>query len=85
MTPYVAVHRWSHRGFAYGSEGGCGGAMFLWHRTPAGWRTLLAYQETPSCDDSATVRRAMTVLGLECWEPDGSGSRQLGSWPESGR
>ena len=81
---FVNVDRYSHKGFASGGEGGCGGAAYIWHRVKGRWRVLLGYQDGPFCwSMTKPLRRALHVLALSCYTRAGH-TRHLGHWPRSG-
>jgi hypothetical protein len=88
-SPSVWVQRYSHLGFASGASGdGCEGGGILWYRDPRGWHELSGKtQDAYHCADVAKddrLRRALTVLGLSCWDSQALRERQLGVWPGSG-
>jgi len=82
---YVTVDRYSHKGFASGGEGGCGGVAFVWGRVHGTWRVVVGYQDLPSCTSLTKIqRRAFVALAQSCMTKSG-GSRHLGHWPSSGQ
>lgn len=83
----VTVNRFSHKGFASGSELYCGGAQFVWGRVHGKWRVLFGYQDGPYCQGMSKLnRRAMHVLGLSCMDTKAPfHTHQLGHWPKSGQ
>lgn len=86
-TPTINVDRYSHKGFASGGEGSCGGAAYVWGRVHGKWRALFGYQDGPYCQGLSKLnRRALHVLGLSCMDTKPPyHSHLLGHWPKSGQ
>lgn len=81
----VTVARYSHKGFAFGSESSCGGAGYIWGRMGGKWRAMAASQDYYGCGSASSVRRrAITILALTCVTKAGS-LRTFGTWPRSGQ
>ena len=88
-SPTVWVQRYSHLGFASGGKGdACEGGVVLWYRDSRGWHQLAGpTQDALSCTDvdkNGLLKRAVTALGLPCWDRQAPREHQLGTWPDSG-
>ncbi|GAB2990995.1 hypothetical protein [Nocardioides montaniterrae] len=84
-TPWVALERYSHHGFAMGDVGSCGGYLAIWAKVSGRWRQVLGMQDSPMCASlSRLQRRALTVLAQSCYRDTTSSPVNLGTWPRSG-
>lgn len=81
----VSLDRYSHKGFAMGDVGSCGGYQAVWAKVSGRWKEVLGYQESPTCASLTSIqRRAMTVLGQGCYRSGNTSPTKLGNWPRSG-
>jgi len=81
----VNVERYSHKGFAVGGEGACGGAAYLWARIGGKWKSILEWQDYPQCDRLTKLqRRGYVATGQACWNAKTQQPVTLGNWPASG-
>lgn len=74
----VLVHRWRSDGWASADENSCGGAQFIYVRTPRGWRSprALIAQEPRFCDvlrrfDVPPALLATPSGPYQCYSSDG--------------
>jgi len=70
-SPQVVVQKYSSRGYARGSVGGCSGYVALWVLREGRWAEALGTQDEWQCDDLARFAIPQSFAGDCYWPPFG--------------
>ena len=63
----VGVAKIDTSGFAAGSMGSCGGAMYIWAERDGVWQEIWSGQELPICADMKTYSVPKPIAGDKCY------------------